>query len=184
MRRHIVTAGVSEYQFVHVAAATTAVTPIGIQVNALTTQSITVGLNTITLTTGTTANMSAGQQISISQAAGGTGVAEIVSVISVISPTQFTATFANVHGTNTLVVSAQRGTLLGPVICGGAGSAMTLALYNGHPNAKNPGVQITALSPSAGGNYPFGIACDSGLWYTYTGTTAGSLTIHYVDEII
>jgi hypothetical protein len=118
----------------------------------------------------------------------GGGVAEIVTVTNVsgpsgaldtaASPYTITATFAFAHSSG-FAVRYTRGTRLNTVNFGGLGTAMTLTLFNGHPDIASSST-IAVITPA---NQPFeflGSDVDGGLFYTYAGTTAGDLTISAV----
>lgn len=168
-------APVGQYQPLHLAAATTAPTPIGQPVR--TTSSTAVAApGSATITPASMANIQVGMILTISE---GTGTAENVKVTAVTATT-FTATFANTHS-STYNITSKYGIWLGTVIINQVGTGMTLKLYNGHPSVTGittPGYGTMALvTPVAGASLLYHLSADSGLYYEYTGTTPGDVTL-------
>ena len=103
---------------------------------------------------------------------------EQVQVTGVNIPAkQFTATFTLAHAAN-FAVRLHHGTFVGTLAIPQAGTAMTLSLYDGHPNlsGNTPFYQwLTAsgVQPAQALAY----ACKRGLYVVYAGTTAGFVTI-------
>jgi hypothetical protein len=163
------------YKPYHVAAATTAPAAAGMLLDTTSATAVSAtGSATITLNTPTDGDWG---QIQIGDFlivdTGASCEAVVVTGLNVPAKT-VTATFAKTHS-GTYAVRLTRGTFLGSVVVGGAGSGMTLTLYNGHPN--NGGVVIAAITPAAGASLEFNAVLDQGCFYTYTGTTAGDVTI-------
>lgn len=161
-----------------ISALVTTATPISsLQVNTTATTAVTAG-TTATITPASMKNISAGDNLSIF---GGTGTAEIVTVLST-NATTFTAAFVNAHSGTYNIVS-RRPTRLGSVIINQVGTSITITLYNGNPNDTNVPNRstIAALVPGTVTDIKYGCRAEYGLWYTVTGTTAGNYTITYID---
>ncbi len=178
-------AQVGQYQPYHISALQTTATPIGALVNTTSTTAIgAAGSATITVASAqAVAAMRPGMILVIY---GGTGTAEEVTVTSPhYNAATVTATFANTHS-GTYNVTSKTGVSLGRVIIGGAGSTVTLTISNGNPAisaANAPGYgTIAVITPVAGATYDFEVSADYGLYFTYTGTTAGDLTITYLVQ--
>jgi hypothetical protein len=118
----------------------------------------------------------------------GTGTAEVVRVTAFTytnaahTTGTITAVFANTHsGTNNLW--SLTGGDLGTVIVSVPGTGMTLTLYDGHPNiagGSGAGKVIGTLFTATGaGQFQHSAATVWGVFYAYTGTTPGDLTLHY-----
>lgn len=164
--------------------------PVGRTVSTSSPTSITAGSNVV-ITPVSLIGFYIGQRINIS---GGTGTAEEVQV-SAINQAAGTVTFASVannHSGNYLLTS-KNGTFVGKLVVNQPGSSITITLYNGSPNLSplptntaggQPQGIIAAIQPSAAGqSFEFECACDWGLFYTVTGTTAGDYTLQYCDML-
>lgn len=178
--RHAPTAPVAEYQPYHIGAAIANATPVGQLVNTTASTAITGGQSN-TVAPASMAGITQGLLLVVY---GGAGTAEEVVVTSVTATT-FTATFANSHS-GTYNITSKKGVDLGPAIFNQLGTGMTLTLYNGNPDAalltqfaNAPGYGVIAVITPASAPFPFGVACDYGLYVKYTGTTAGDVTLHY-----
>lgn len=170
--RHSPVDAYGAYQILHVSAKTTTTQAVGALVDTTATTVI-AGAGVATVTPGSIANMVVGMRLAV---ADGTGTAEIVTITAIDAVNlTFTATFVNAHS-GTYNLRSLRGTFLGPVVFGGLGSTVVLTLYNGHPAV---GGQTLAVITPASAPFPFAAACDQGLFYAYTGTTAGDVSIHY-----
>jgi|GEM_PF-2936628 len=177
-------APVGEYEPFHISAAQASAAPIGAWVNTTSSTAIAAaGSATVTVTDPTQLQrVTVGMPLVIS---GGTGTAEVVQVTA-INPGAgtFTATFANTHN-GTYTITSVRGVSLGRVIINAAGSGMTLTLYNGHPAITSSAPRygpIAVITPVAGTTLDFDCVCDYGLYYEYSGTTAGDITVTYIEQ--
>ncbi|MDE3097496.1 MAG: hypothetical protein KGK07_16035 [Chloroflexota bacterium] len=171
--RHSPVDAYGSYKVLHLAAATTKVMAGGALVDTTSATAV-AAPGSATVVVGSVANLRVGMRLAITD---GVGVAELV-VVTAFDPVgvTFTAVFANTHS-GTYSVRSLVGTWLGPVIFNALGTAMTLTLYDGHPSL---GGQTLAVITPASAPFPFAVACDQGLFYTYTGTTAGDVSVHYV----
>lgn len=182
MARHAPVAPIGQYQPFHVNAAQAVATPIGQQVNTTSTTPV-AAPGSVAITPASMANISVGMALVIT---GGTGTPEVVPVIAVSGNT-FTATFANTHS-GTYTIRSANSVNLGAVVINQVGTAMALTLYNGDPalasqfpNVAGYGV-LAAITPTAGSILAYGVICDYGLFYTYSGTAAGDVTITYIPN--
>jgi hypothetical protein len=180
---------VGAYRAKRINAATATTQAIGALVDASSSSAVAApGQATIAVTTapGTTLEqLRAGMLLVVSD---GTGTAEVVSVSSFSltnashTTANITATFANSHS-GTYNLRSITGSDLGHVIVVNAGSGVTLTLYDGHPSIlSGPGAgTVIAAIPSAAGVNTFRYNCELqwGLFYQYTGTTAGDITVHF-----
>lgn len=134
-----------------------------------------------TVTPGSMTNINIGSILLIY---GGTGGAPEEVVVTAVTGSTFTANFANSHGGTYNIADRGKGHWLHAVTINAAGTGMTLTLYNGNPAFTYPGTVLGAgpfavITPVAGASYIFDIDCDMDLWYSYTGTTPGDVTISY-----
>lgn len=106
------------------------------------------------------------------------GSYEQVQVTAVNIPAkQVTATFANTHSAS-FTVRLTHGAFLGVVAIPQVGTAMTLDIWDGHPNrsgARKIFEWLTATGVLPG--TPFNCVCDKGLYCVFNGTTAGWVTL-------
>lgn len=174
--RHAHSSPIGEYSYLYLSTAQATPAPVGALVNTSSATTIAAGTQVVTPLAMT--NIVQGMVLNI---ANGTGTAEDV-LVTATTATTFTAVFQYAHS-GAYTILSRKGTNLGAVIVGNAGSGAVLTLYDGHPNlSPNPGQTIAVIQPSVNGNYSFQVACDQGLWYTLTATTAPNLTITYVDQ--
>lgn len=170
--RHAPVAPIGQYQPLHVFATGTAV-PVGLAVDTTSVTTIVAGSQVVT--PASMAGIRLNQFLDIS---GGTGAAETVQVTAV-TPTTFTATFANGHS-GAYHITSKCGTKVGAVIINKVGTTDTITLYNGSPNAPKTAI-VAIITPVAGATYPYNCAFDQGLYYTVAGT-AGDYTITFIDD--
>jgi hypothetical protein len=167
---------VEQYKALHITAATTGPTPIGLTVNTTIAAALTAG-SAVVITPASMANIIKGKRLSIVNGA----TTEYVTVLAVTGTT-FTANLVNSYGTSSNLYSTD-GTVLGRLLIGSAGSTMTLTLFNGLTGMlPKAGAAISVITLAAGPPWDLGIICEMGAFYTYTGTTAGDLTILYLDH--
>lgn len=185
---------VGQFVPLHVNAATGAATRAPIQrpnvppgptsaagVNTTATTVVAGGGVSATVTPAAMTNIAVGQTL---QVYGGTGTAEEVRVDS-ITATTFTAVFQNAHSGTYTIMDRAKGHWLHSVIINAAGTGMTLTLYNGNPAFSWSGGAplgagvIAVITPAAGVTYIFDVDAEYDLWYAYTGTTPGDVTITY-----
>lgn len=171
MARHAPVAPIGQYQPLHVTATGTAVA-VGAAVDTTSGTTISAGSQTVTPVSMT--GIVLGKYLTFS---GGVGAAEVAQVTAV-TPTTFTATFANGHS-GAYHITSLSGTFLGTVVINKVGTTDTITLYNGSPNAPITSI-IAIITPAAGASYAFNCACDKGLYYTVAGTP-GDYTITYID---
>lgn len=156
--------------------------PVGLGVSTTSGTSIVAGTDVV-VTPASMANIYPGQKLNI---ANGTGTPETV-VVKGVTATTFTADCANNHS-GAYTICSVSGTFLGKLLFTDAGTAMTLTLYNGHPSVlPHPATSgIFLVLPTAsvvlGESQPIDITLDYGLFYTYTGTTAGKFLLTYLDQ--
>lgn len=179
-KRHVRHAPVYEYvPFYVTGAATTA--PVGNQV-ATTSSTAVAAPGSVTITPGSMANIYVNMLLNIS---GGTGTAEDV-VVSAVTSTTFTATFANTHS-GTYNITSYKATFIRGITINQVGTTPEIILYKGNPNAKYPGTSTTIgvafadLKPTAVGFIDYPGVIDGGLYYTSSGTGI-NMTIWYADE--
>ena len=171
---HTRIAPIGEYKIAHITTIGTVV-PVGVCVSTTAPTTITAGAGVV-VTPVSMANIVVGMWLNV---ANGTGTAEDVQVLSISSPTTFTANFANNHS-GAYNITSRTGTYLGPIIVGQAGTSMVLTLYDGSPYVlPNVSKVIGVLSLTAG-DYDFAARCDQGLFYTLAGTP-GDITLQYLD---
>jgi len=181
--RHQRFAPVHEYQPLRINAAAATPTPVGNGVNTTSATTIIAGSN-VTVTPASMSNIFVGQKLNF---ANGTGTAETVVVKQTPSLTTFTADFVNGHS-GAYTISSVSGTFLSKFIFMNAGTTMTLTLYNGNPNVlplpSKSGIFLVIPTASVvlGQSQALEVTLDYGLFYTYTGTTAGDLTITFLDQ--
>lgn len=183
--RHQRFAPVAEYQPYNLSAATVGTNGVAVGTLFATTSTTAVGAAgsaTITLAAFSPL-LVVGQAVYIF---GGTGAGELVTVTATAAATpSLTAVFANTHsGTYSIVLT--HGTKVGTVNFGALGTTMSLVLWNGLPDlaaAIPPAKKIATITPAAV-SYVLNCAADQGLFITYTGTTAGDVTITYLTDPI
>src|SRR5258708_18593 len=165
------------YRPYHVSAATTSPQAAGAQFDGTSATAVAPGSVTITLSgwvDGDPGLIQVGSRLVIDTGA----PCEIVKVTAISGPAaalQVTATFANTHS-GTYRVRLNRGSVLGTILVGQPGTTMVLTLYNGHPNAGGTAMSVIT-PPTAADEVAVGATFDKGVYYTYTGTTAGDVTI-------
>lgn len=172
-------APVGEYTPLHITTAGTNVA-VGAQVNTTGTTSITAGSN-VTITPASIVNILPGMWLNL---ANGTGTAENVQVasVNVAAGTFVVSSLANNHSGAYTIIS-YRAIYLGAIIVNGAGTSMTLTLYNGHPSTlPAAGTPFAVITLAAGQDHTFNCRCNRGLFYTLAGTTAGDYTLTYLDS--
>lgn len=103
---------------------------------------------------------------------------ESVAVTAINVPAlQFTAVFTKTHAAS-FAVRLTHGTFVGTLAIPQIGTAMTLSLYDGHPNRSGnaPFYQwVTAAGAQPAQMLAY--ACKKGLYAVYSGTTAGFVTL-------
>jgi len=178
-------APVPEYQPYNLTAKTT--TSDGLAVGALLNTTTTSSVGGAGSATITLAAITSDVQIGTQLAIWNSSVADEIVVVTAFSYTNktVTATFANAHS-GTTNVTTTKGVKLGTVVVNNAGSAVTLVLWNGVPGlngATPPATKIGSIA-CAYGTLEYFCAVDQGLWITYTGTTAGDITINTLTDPI
>jgi hypothetical protein len=152
------------------------VVPVGRCVNTVSSTAITAGANVV-VTPASMANITSGMTLDI---AGGVGTNERV-LVTATTATTFTATFSSNHSGG-YVISSLRGTFVGPLVVGAAGTSVVLTLYDGHPNASVAGTAFSV--PTLGTTpLPYGLVAKAGLYYTITASANPDLTLHYLDGV-
>lgn len=181
-------APVPEYQPNPISAKTTGSNglPLGALLATTSTTSVTAGSTTITLAA-ITSDVVIGTQLAVYGAnTGGTDEIVVVTAVNYNSKT-ITAVFANAHS-GTYNVATIKGVKLGSVTINAKGSATTLALWSGIPGLAGgtpPSSKFAAIDDTQNvGFLDFGCTVDMGLWYTYTGTTAGNITVMTLTDAI
>jgi len=174
---HVRYSPIGDYTPLHVTSTGTTV-PVGSLVSTTSATTITAGANVV-VTPASMSNIFAGMQLNV---ANGTGTAENVLVTAIDKGAgTFTATFANNHSGAYTIISL-RGSYLGSVVVGAAGSGVTITLYNGHPSTLPvAGTSFSVLTPAVGASYVFNCWCPRGLFYTLAGTP-GDYTINAADS--
>lgn len=179
-------AEVAEYSPFHLTTAAASGTPIGQtqRVNTTSTTVIAVGANQ-PFAPASFVGLYVNQTLLVW---GGTGTPEVITLLRVDKAGGFCyANFANTH-TGTWNIQSVKGTYLGPIVMNKIGATEVITLYHANPAATGApapylGTAIAAITPvSSTPSYPFGLWLPFGLYYTYTATTAGDYTIHYLDE--
>lgn len=167
---------IPQYKVLRVSAlSTAALVGVGLCVNTTTATSITPG--SVVVTPGAMTGITKGKRLNIQNSTNW----ENVTVVSTTGST-FTAVFVGTYSGTTNITSVD-GTVLGPIISNAAGSTVSLTLYNGSPTTlPKAGAIIAQFAPAANTTYGYAAICDLGLFYTYTGTTAGEFIIHYLDH--
>lgn len=179
-KRHNRRAPIYEYIPLHVTSTGTVV-PVGKLVGTTATTSV-AAPGSVAITPASMANITIGMILNISH---GTGTAEDV-VVSAITSTTFTATFANTHS-GTYNICSYKGTFLKGITVNKTGTSDIFTLYNGNPNAYYAGTTTAVGTPfalfnvAAVGHVEFPGVLDNGLFYTLAGT-AGDYTFWYADE--
>lgn len=176
MKRHNRRAPVYEYLPLRINTAAASATPVGKQVNTTSTTAV-AAPGSVVITPASMANITVVGMVL--QIFGGTGTAEEV-VVTALSSTTFTATFANTHS-GTYNICSVKGTFLHGVTTGVVGTTSTLTLYNGNPNATPAGVQFATVDTTTKGTVFYDVVLDQGLWYTAS-ATPGDNTVTYLDE--
>jgi hypothetical protein len=168
----------SHYQYRPFRIAATQATAAAIGNNVATTSSTTITAgNGVVVTPASMQNITVGRWLNFN---GGTGSPEDVQVLSVTSST-FTANFVNNHSGG-YTISSQRTVDIGTLEINQPGTAVTITLYDGHPNASPAGVVFAVIVPSTSeATRHYHTRCNRGLFYTCTGTV-GDYTVTYHDR--
>lgn len=167
---------VGDYRPLHINATKASATPIGAQVNTTSTTTITAGSDVV-VTPASMANITPGMYLNF---ANGTGTAESVQVKRVdYGGGTFTADFTQNHSGAYTIIST-RGTYLGTLLVGAAGTGVSLTLYNGHPSLLPDAGQVVAVITPVAPGYAINEYFDRGAWYELSGTP-GDYTIGYID---
>ena len=181
--RHTRTAPVGEYQPFNITAKTSVTDgiPIGARLSTTTTSTVGgAGSATITLAA-ISSDIAVGTRLYVWNSS---GADETIAVTAVdYSLKTITAIFAQAHSGTTNVTTVN-GVKIGTVVIGGLGTTVALALWNGLPGlsaATPPSTKIATITPAAP-DYSFYCTADQGLFYTYTGTTAGDITVMYLTD--
>lgn len=83
-----------------------------------------------------------------------------------------------VQSSSTQINASGHGAVLARVVINQAGSSMTLTLTDGSGGSTIAVITSTSTNPLI-----YAVEATNGLYYTYTGTTAGDITVSYLDMV-